>query len=367
MGSPIDDAREVRDQLKGWLLDCAYPLWATAGRDRAGFVEKLALDGRPVEAPRRFRVAARQTYAFALARDVGWSGDWRGLVEHGLAAMERYRRPDGLYAILASADGELMDDTPAPYEQAFAMLALSAAQQVLGGDFETQAIRTREALKVRVGRPDGGFYDSAERKPPLLANPHMHLFEAAQAWTTLGEDDGWGGMADAIGRIAVSRMIEPATGALCEQYDDDWRPLADADVEPGHQFEWGWLLLRSGARAEALRLVDLAESHGVDAERGVAFNSLDAALKPRDLSARLWPQTERLKAGVAAALETGEDRYWTMAAEAGRGLQKYLATDVPGLWRDRMRPDGSFVDEPAPASSFYHIVGAILDLDRAFG
>jgi len=44
-------------------------------------------------------------------------------------------------------------------------------------------------------------------------------------------------------------------------------------------------------------------------------------------------------------------------------LQKYLATDVPGLWRDRMNPDGSFVEEPAPASSFYHIVGAILDLD----
>ncbi|HEX6866534.1 MAG TPA: AGE family epimerase/isomerase [Caulobacteraceae bacterium] len=42
-----------------------------------------------------------------------------------------------------------------------------------------------------------------------------------------------------------------------------------------------------------------------------------------------------------------------------------METPVPGLWRDRMKADGSFIDEPAPASSFYHIVGAILDLDRA--
>ena len=52
-------------------------------------------------------------------------------------------------------------------------------------------------------------------------------------------------------------------------------------------------------------------------------------------------------------------------ALAGQGLWKYLETDVPGLWRDRMNPDGSFIEEPAPASSFYHIVGAILDLDAA--
>jgi mannose/cellobiose epimerase-like protein (N-acyl-D-glucosamine 2-epimerase family) len=364
MGSPLDDAREVRDQLKGWLLEHAYPLWADVGRDRLGFVEKLGLYGEPMEAPRRLRVAARQTYAFALAPELGWSGDWRGLVEHGLAAMERFRRRDGLYGILLSADGELLDDTPAPYEQAFGMLALSAAQEVLGGDFETAAVQTREALKARVGRPDGGFYDSAERRPPLLANPHMHLFEAAQAWVAVGADPGWQAMADGIGQIAAARMVAPTTGALCEQYDDTWRPLPEADVEPGHQFEWGWLLLRFGAKDEALRLIDVAETHGVDPERGVAFNSLCADLKPRDESARLWPQTERLKAGVAAALETGDGRYWTMAANAGRGLQKYLATDVPGLWRDRMNPDGSFVEEPAPASSFYHIVGAILDLDR---
>ena len=132
MGSPLDQARHVRDQLKAWLLEHAYPLWARAGRDPdGGFYEKIGQDGRPVEAPRRVRVAARQTYAYALAAELGWRGDWRTVVEHGLAAMRRYRRADGSYAILMSPDGEMLDDTPAPYEQAFAMLALSAAQQAM--------------------------------------------------------------------------------------------------------------------------------------------------------------------------------------------------------------------------------------------
>ena len=104
---------------------------------------------------------------------------------------------------------------------------------------------------------------------------------------------------------------------------------------------------------------DRGGAHGVDG-RGVAFNALDQNLRPRDLTARLWPQTERLKAAVAAS-------DWEAAALAGQGLWKYLETGVPGLWRDRMNPDGSFIEEPAPASSFYHIVGAILDLDRAVG
>jgi mannose-6-phosphate isomerase len=47
-----------------------------------------------------------------------------------------------------------------------------------------------------------------------------------------------------------------------------------------------------------------------------------------------------------------------------KGLWLYLDTPVPGLWWDRLRPDGGFVDEPAPASSFYHIACAIAELER---
>jgi mannose-6-phosphate isomerase len=51
--------------------------------------------------------------------------------------------------------------------------------------------------------------------------------------------------------------------------------------------------------------------------------------------------------------------YRREALAAAKTLWRYLEMSVPGLWRDRMLPDGSFVEEPSPASSFYHIICAI--------
>jgi mannose/cellobiose epimerase-like protein (N-acyl-D-glucosamine 2-epimerase family) len=46
-------------------------------------------------------------------------------------------------------------------------------------------------------------------------------------------------------------------------------------------------------------------------------------------------------------------------------MQSYFATPLEGLWRDQLGVDGVFVEQPAPASSLYHIVGAALELQRA--
>jgi mannose-6-phosphate isomerase len=97
----------------------------------------------------------------------------------------------------------------------------------------------------------------------------------------------------------------------------------------------------------------------------VAINALLDDFSIHDPVARLWPQTERIKAACLSALVTGEARYWDMAASAAQGLEAYLNTKVRGLWWDRMQMDGSFIQEAAPASSFYHIVCAILEFDRA--
>ncbi|RZA10490.1 MAG: hypothetical protein EOP02_34300, partial [Proteobacteria bacterium] len=49
----------------------------------------------------------------------------------------------------------------------------------------------------------------------------------------------------------------------------------------------------------------------------------------------------------------------------GRGLQLYLRTPKAGLWYDKQVTTGTMVQEPAPASSFYHIVCAIVELGRS--
>ena len=57
--------------------------------------------------------------------------------------------------------------------------------------------------------------------------------------------------------------------------------------------------------------------------------------------------------------DASHDDFLAHAARAADGLWTYLDTPVVGLWRDKMLDDETFVDEPAPASSFYHIIGAI--------
>ena len=86
-----------------------------------------------------------------------------------------------------------------------------------------------------------------------------------------------------------------------------------------------------------------------------------------DRAARLWPQTERLRATLLASQLAGDRTLWESADEAAATLCRYLDMPTPGLWRDQMQTDGEFVVEPVKASSFYHIVGAILELDRALG
>ena len=362
-----------RDRLKAWLLDCAYPLWWTQGYDHVhgGFHETLALDGTPVEAQRRARVQPRQIFAFAVAGELGWDGPWKEAMQAGLEWYQaHYFRPDGLIRTLVATDGATLDDRVALYDQAFGLFALATAYEVLGKPVSLmqRADALLVGLKAMLPHPIAGFEEANPRVLPLLSNPHMHLFEASLAWTEAGGGPQWRALADEIATLALTKFIDPVSGGLREYFDGDWNATAGLDgriIEPGHQFEWAWLLLRWSALAQrpdaaaaARRMILIAEGHGVDPARGVAMNQLLDNMSVHDAQARLWPQTERIKAhllgGSAEGVAAGID-----------GLLKYFDVPTPGLWRDRLNADGSWVEEPSPASSFYHIVCALLYLDRA--
>ena len=372
----------LRDELKAWALDQAFPIWWEIGADRVngGFFEKIALDGTAVEAPRRARVQPRQIYSYAVAGLMGWDGPWKQALEHGLDFyLSKYRRPDGFMRTLVASDGSPLDDKVDLYDQAFGLFGLAMAASVLPqhADLPALALGLRQALYATLKHPVAGFEETRPRTLPLLSNPHMHLFEASLAWveTGLDADGGWRAMADEIAELALAKFIDPRSGGLREYYDGDWNPAPGVDgriVEPGHQFEWAWLLLRWGKLAgrddairAALRMIAIGDGPGVDPARGVAIFALLDDMSVYDDVARLWAQTERIKAGVLAAQIDGDPRWWTTAAEGAEGLLKYFDVPVKGLWRDKLKADGTFVDEAAPASSFYHIVCAILELDRA--
>jgi mannose-6-phosphate isomerase len=363
-------------RLTGWLTDSAYPLWARNGIDAAngGFIETLGQNGAGLAHPRRARVHPRQIYAFAQARSFGWTGDVTGIVRRGMDYFERfYRRPDGLFRTLAAVDGAPLDDRAVLYDQAFALLGYAAAAGALDARdaFEQRALALYEAIEHRFGTHEGALRSAETPHGNFESNPHMHLLEACLAWAEIGADPLWSARSRSLVELALVRFIRADSGALGEAYAPDWRPAPGTPgriIEPGHQFEWAWLLFRARDHHPqplhdvALRLIAIGEDHGV--HNHVAVNALLDDLSIHDPNARFWPQTERLKAALLAALLTREERYWGIAVSAAASLLPYLDTPVPGLWLDIQLPGGEILDAPSPASTFYHLVGAIVVLQK---
>jgi mannose-1-phosphate guanylyltransferase/mannose-6-phosphate isomerase len=378
-----DDAlRELTGRFSAWLTEAALPLWWEKGADhlRGGFFEALGQEGLPRALPRRARCQVRQSYVYALAGAMGWSGPWQQAAFHGLAYLvAKYRRADGQFSTLISDDGVILDERALLYDQAFTLLAMAQIYKIMPWrtDLKAAAHAQRNILVATRWHPGGGFSETGET--PFLSNPHMHLFEAALAGCEAEPGGLWQGLAEDMAALALTRFIDSEGGFVREYFDPDWRPLAGelgCVVEPGHQFEWAWLLERWGlmrgqeAPRNAARKLYEAGIRGIDRQRGVAVDEMSPAFAITRHGARLWPQTEWLKAAcILAESATGSARarYAADAIMAANALWRFLQVPVAGLWRDKMTADGSFIDEPSPASSLYHIVCGVAALQQLQG
>jgi mannose-1-phosphate guanylyltransferase/mannose-6-phosphate isomerase len=369
----VEDLITAGRRFADWLRLRALPTWSTLGQAETGlFIEALTLDGRRAGRPHRARVQARQIFVYAEAGRLGWEGPWRRIVSVGLARLlASHLRDDGLSRSLVSDSGAPLDDTARLYDQAFVLLALATARSA-GVDAEAAeaaAVRLREALLAQT-LPNGGFREAGDH--PYQANAHMHLLEACLAWEEAGGDAGWARLADRLVTLAFESFIDPDDGFLREFFRADWTPAEGENgtlVEPGHQFEWAWLLTRYGrsrgdtrALAAAIRLYAVGR-RGVADRPPIIIDALNVDGSVRSRQARLWPQTEWLKAALILAETASQaDRSALLddAATALRALWLYLTPD--GLWHDRHLADGSFIAEPAPASSLYHIMAGFQQL-----
>ncbi len=386
----LDDLHRASDQMTSWLVNSAAPLWEAVGIDQrlGGFFEEI-VHGPGVAAPqgagalRRGRVVARQIYAFEIARRLGWQAHGSDPLEHGAQYLfSRLRGEKGLFLTAVAAESHEGRGSFSLYEHAFYLFALAQIDRrssVLGAN--QMALRCLQSLRREFGRRQGGFEESSPPGATLQSNPHMHLLEAALAWLDVpAAGSEWEVLARELVLLCLDRFIDPSTGALPELFDSDWRPLsakASAIIEPGHQFEWAWLLLRWCAlphstpeerqrcRSAAARLIEIGET-GVDPIRGVAINELGAELTPKDLNAKIWPQTERIKAWCAVLRDgTAVDPPTAASGNILKAVQVmsgFFLTDIPGLWHEVLLANGGFLRGPTKASSLYHIVGAIDDL-----
>ena len=356
--------------LARWLHEAAWPTWLAHGVDRArgGFFEALDLHTRTCVAPfRRLRVVARQITVFSEAHCAGMAGAGEA-VRLGLAFLDRHAaQADGGYAWRYDLDHRPTDLTRDLYDHAFVLLALSSASAVLGaGALQARARELLGWLDSAFPHAHGGYLESLPPALPRRQNPHMHLLEALlAAYEAFGEAD-YRVRADELLAVFAGRLFDDETGALPEFFDDRLRPERRDGVfavEPGHHCEWVWLLHRAaslGCRTPEMisaRLMAFVDQHGLDPVSGGVIDMVGSDGRAQSTGARLWPQTERLKAEFLRA-----DPSEAKQLQAARALAAYLRPD--GLWHERRYPGGALSDEPAPASSLYHLTGAITTVAR---
>jgi mannose-6-phosphate isomerase len=356
------------DDLQAWLLHTSLPLWLAHGVDRTAgaFHEALSPDYFICTADyRRLRVAARQTYVFARAHGAGVPGADEAAAIGVDFLLRRAALPSGGYATRFNLRGSPTDTRRDLYDHAFVLLAFATAAAVLPASRMRQAALDTHAYIVgALAHPTGGFKEGHPAALPRRQNPHMHLLEAVLAAYRAFGDPTFLNTANSLVRLCLARFIDPSSGAVLEYFTDDLTPHLEggaALAEPGHCCEWAWLLEGYAAAAgpdtqvdeAAAALMRFVDRHGEHPRTGDLIDTVSASGAPLALTARLWPQTERLKA-AAVRQDTSE----AGRAHAAARLASWLRPD--GLWVERRDADGHDIPGPSPASSLYHLTCALL-------
>ena len=234
-----------------------------------GFHERLGQDGKPLVEPRRSRVNPRQAYCFAMAPSLGWRGDATALVKHGLDYwFARYRRAGWTVSHAGECRRFVARRSRAAVRPGFRIAGI----QRLGG---RRGARHARAPGARIARAGAQAHEARRaglrvrrsalpcRCNPIrtctCSRPRWRVARCARKancgnhWRT--KSPSW---------RSASSSIRPAV-RCANSSTREWHPAAGIEgriVEPGHQFEWAWLLLRwGGTKTRARR-------RGAQAHRG---------------------------------------------------------------------------------------------------
>ena len=377
------DVKNAVERLRRWLIDQALPLWGGIGFDsaRGAFVERLTFEGAPVlSAPRRAMVQSRQIYVFSHAAVLGWWPEGKTIaLEAAHRLIDRYHAVDGSpgWVFAVDPDGAVCDPRRDFYAHAFALFGLAWAYKLAPEPrFLSTALTTLRVLDQHFASPTGGYHsvlpaDAGRREQ----NPHMHLFEAMLAWFEATGHAMFLARAGELHGMMAGRFFQSQSGILAEYFDGSWTPQA-GDLgricEPGHHFEWSWLLRRYAGLAGrsdppiAAALKAFGDRHGFDADGFVVDALLDDG-RVHKASRRCWPHTEAVKAEVAAA-ETGDAEASPRAARTiDRLMAVFLGRPVAGGWIDHVDANGAPIVDSMPASTLYHVFLAAAEADRVWG
>ena len=367
-------------QWRNWLIGHALPLWDEAGFDphRQLYHERLTWGAAPIAMEQlRLMVQARQVATYCRAA-------LDGLYDRSAQAIRcldeverRYRRADGApgWVFAIAHNGQPASPVRDLYAHAFILFAYAWAYKVTGENRYLVIARetTTEISQIFAAR-HGGFMDTVPMSGVIRRqNPHMHLLEAYLALFETTGDAFYLDQAKPLVMLGLDRFIDIRSGMLLEFFRPDWRPCRSWGLnraEPGHIFEWSWLLgeyqrLSGCDGMEKARIITVAErlfavgiTAGCDPVTGFAYDAMTEKKEIIEHATRIWPQTELMRL-LRLRRDRGEDRATKMLARLSSGFfERYAPQHLAGGWIDRLDPQLQPLVDYMPASSLYHIYGA---------
>lgn len=377
----IEMIRAAR-RCRQWLVEKALPHWAVQGFDPRGglFAEALDSRGEAIWQPVRFRVQSRQIYVYAHATLLGWYDGRHMALVCADKGMPRFTSGEGHDVFALGEDGQIADGRICCYEYAFALLAECWLYRLTGQSVWQQRAELRyQHIEMLFADTLGvGLQSTFPPGEPRSQNPHMHLFEAVLAAAASFDDPRWQERAHQLYRLFSTQFLEPHL--LREFFDKDLKPSHEASrlVDPGHHYEWCWLLSHYQALAKGWPgapdersvitqraiLYHFAHRFG-HGPTGLVMDEVTEEGQPWRDTSRLWCQTEYLKALVADYERSPSEEGACALGLLVEGIFGYYLTPaLDGQWVDRVGADGKPLSYTAPASTFYHLFVAFTELVR---
>jgi N-acylglucosamine 2-epimerase/mannose-6-phosphate isomerase len=366
-----------RDAIHRWMFQSALPWWAAHGLDRVhgGFVEQMTMDGHDAAVGfKRTRVTARQIYVFSHGYMLGFEPGAE-LARQGIDFLvsKTWNGPDKGFARTLTREGAPLDPTPDLYDIAFVLFAFSWFHRATGDKSARDWMhRTLDFAETHM-RAKEGFLHELPAKGWRQQNPHMHLTEACLAAFEATSEARFSNLAKELIGLFQTRFFDLKSQTLAEYFTDDLKRAPGDEgrlVEPGHQFEWSWIL-NQGRKLLGLEVADeiraaaiFAERRGVDEKSCATFNQIRDDGSPIDKGSRTWPNTERIKSAIALYELDGIDPANVVRSSSEVLLDRYLAHSPRGTWIDAFDGDGKPVVTTIPASTLYHVFLAFAEVLR---
>lgn len=369
------------------LLTRWVPKWYEAFTDGAkgGFHERVGHSFKPVYAGhRRLLTQCRQLAIYAHALN---NGCQRHLVP-GLDDRFRFiaetfhNQQTGGWHFSVDDSGRLKDKSYDLYTHAFVIFSLAHYYNYSRNDAAktlllraVQFIEAHFRIKGKPGFAEALGEDLTPAPRPRRHESHMHLLEACLFAAEIFEGDDkavFCGCADEIVSLFEDHFYRRDDNVLSEYFTDDLEPAPSSGhiiCEPGHYYEWIWLLKKHAAaggkpgRHDEIchALLAWANTHGFDSEYGGIFDELDEKGEVVADTKRIWPFAEGLKAN-ALMLDSDFDRDEIKAriSDLVDVFRRYYMQER-GFWTEWFARDFTPATDYMPGTTPYHVYFGIME------